>query len=147
MNKKLLLFIMCSLLVYGCSSGSPRGPSVPYSGPVIANFTPNVISVAVNHTESVAITFMPLNNVAATGLSITSGLQFLSDTNPGWSGPSLFGCEVVIESSCVLDLTFSPVENSESASTVILGFSYLTSDGVPHGGTVLLPYNVIGESQ
>lgn len=89
-------------------------------------------------SQSVAITFSPDNSKDATNLQITSGLNNLSVTNPGWGGPSQFSC-ANFKQSCVLTLNYAPTVISQNG-TVNLSYTYINSSGSISNATVAIPY-------
>ncbi len=104
------------------------------------------ISVLVNGSQPVGVTFTTDDGNPATQFSVTSGLSALP---AGWTGPGSLTCASVASGSgCQLNLTYAPT--SVAAGTVSIGYAYTDNAGSAKTGTVSIPYsatvhdNVVG---
>ena len=126
------------------SSSSQSGSlSLNYAATTSNNVNASIAPTApiqelIGLSQSVAITFSPDNSKDATNLQITSGLNNLSVTNPGWDGPSQFSC-ANFKQNCVLTLNYTPTIVSQSG-TVNLSYTYINSSGSTSNATVAIPY-------
>lgn len=92
-------------------------------------------------SQAVTVTFASDNQQSASNLQVTSGLNKLSATNPGWSGPSSFSC-TNFKQACTLNLTYAPTTSNQNG-TVNLTYSYTNSNGTINTATVALVYNTL----
>jgi hypothetical protein len=104
------------------------------------------ISVLVNGSQPLGVTFTTDDGNPATQFSVTSGLSSLP---VGWSGPGSLSCASVTSGNgCQLSLTYAPM--SVAAGTVSIGYAYTDNAGAAKTGTVSIPYsatvhdNVVG---
>jgi hypothetical protein len=119
--------------------------SIPYAGTthnnVVAAASPSgTVTVNLNATQAVSVTFTTDDGNPVTALSVTSNLTALP---AGWSSASTsFTCaSVTTGSACQLSLSFAP--STGSSGTLTLNYGYNDNAGTAQTGSVSIPYAAI----
>lgn len=107
---------------------------------VNANVTPDAqIIELVGLSQAVNISFATDNNESANNLTVTTSLSGLSG---GWSSSeSSLTCKKV-DSSCILNLSYTPTVSGQSG-TLTIAYTYYNNLGVQVSSTINIPYSSI----
>jgi len=134
---RIFAISVASLVLAACGGGGggPHGSD----NTVAASVTPTgTVSVYLNKSQSISITFGTSDGRSASALSVSSGLSSLPT---GWTGPGNgFECPVVgVGATCTLALQYLPT--TPVTGTFVLGFSYRANNGAPKQGSVTVDYS------
>jgi hypothetical protein len=135
------------------STGSKSGSfSIPYAATTHDNVvgtasTSGQVIAVIGGSQAVNITFTTDDNLAATGLTLTTALNSLPS---GWSSTvTSFSCaSISVGSGCKLSLTYAPT--AASSGTLQLDFGYVDDAGSAQTATVSIPFasttqnNIVG---
>jgi sugar lactone lactonase YvrE len=126
---------VASLVIAACSGGDGGGPKGS-DNTVAASVAPTgKVSVYLNKSQSVSITFGTSDGKSASALSAS-----LAALPVGWVGPSGgFECPTVgAGATCTLALQYLPT--APGTGTFVLGYSYRANNGVAKAGAVTIDY-------
>ena len=135
---RVLVLAVALLGLAACGSGGGGGPKGS-DNTVVGSVAPTgTVSVYLNKSQSISITFATSDGRSATALSVSSGLPSLP---AGWTGPAGgFDCPVVgAGATCTLALQYLPT--TPVTGTFVLGFSYRANNGAPKQGSVTVDYS------
>ena len=116
--------------------------NIPYKSTsnnnISGQFNPSGLAVSAGSTNAVTLTFATDDAAAASGLSITSGLDVLP---AGWSAASnTFTCSTVSAGPvCSLALSYAPT--AADSGILTFGFAYSSGSGVAKTGSAHLTYS------
>ena len=135
--RRVLVVVVTSLAFAACGGGGggPKGSD----NTVAASVSPTgAVSVYLNKSQSISITFGTSDGRSASALSASGGLASLP---AGWTGPAGgFECPVVgAGATCTLALQYLPM--APAAGTFVLGFSYRANNGAAKQGSVTIDYS------
>lgn len=137
--RRVLIIGVASLVVAACGSGGDADRPTTTDNTVAASVAPSgTISVYLNKSQSISITFGTSDGRSASGLSATGSLASLP---AGWNGPSGgFECPVVGGgATCILELRYLPT--MPSTGMLRVEFSYRANNGVSKQGSVIIDYS------
>lgn len=128
---------VASLVLSACGGGDGGSAPEGSDNTVAASVAPaGVVSVYLNKSQSVSITFATSDGRSASALSAS-----LASLPVGWTGPAGgFACPTVgAGATCGLALQYLPTEPGNG--TFVLGFSYRANNGVAKQGAVTIDYS------
>jgi len=145
------LALAASVVVGACGGGgggsSPAPAPAPTPAPtpspsptgntVIAAATPaGTVKTLVGTQQNVVLTFTTDDQLPASGMSITAGLNALPIN---WTGPASLSCQnVSTGSGCQLTLAYAPT--APSSGTLSLQYAYVSSKAVAKTGSITVNY-------
>jgi sugar lactone lactonase YvrE len=134
---RIVVIGVASLVLAACGGGDGGGPTVS-DNTVVASVAPaGAVSVYLNKSQSVSITFASSDGRSASALS-ASGLASLP---AGWAGPAGgFECPAVgTGGTCTLTLQYLPT--APATGTLVLAYSYRANNGATKQGSVSIDYS------
>jgi sugar lactone lactonase YvrE len=135
---RTLVVGIASLVVGACGGGDGGGPRGSDNA-VAASVTPTgKVSVYLNKSQSVSITFGTSDGKSASALSAS-----LASLPAGWSGPGgWFECPAVGAGAvCILELRYSPTV--PASETLTVAFSYRANNGKVKQGSAAIDYSAL----